>query len=436
MHNKLLLALALAIAFCFILVIVGFSAPKSADAPDRPPVSSGADPTAATRDEGATPAGAEAVVEASNSFGFDLLAQLAAEKPNANLFFSPYSIATALGMTAEGAAGQTLSEMRTVLALPSDDSIRLPAVGALYNRLNASERPITLRTANALWPDRAFALDERFAGTVAAYYGGLVQPVDFRGDPEAARQTINDWVAEETNDRIQDLLSKGSVGASTPLVLTNAIYFKGTWHLQFDETNTTQDTFSIDETTTVVVPLMQLTGEDAEFPYAETEAAQVLELPYEGEDLAMLAILPRTGSLADLTRSLTATTVTTWRDELREQRVDVFLPRFTLETKYSLPQELSALGMPTAFSPAADFSGMTGDPNELMIDDVIHQAFVEVNEEGTEAAAATAVSMRETSIAAAPPVFRADRPFLFLIHDRESDAILFLGVVRDPSGGA
>ena len=241
---------------------------------------------------------------------------------------------------------------------------------------------------------------------------------------------------EQTEDKIKDLLPAGSINPLTRLVITNAIYFKGTWVKQFDEKKTTEEDFHTGTGSTVRVPMMQRTDENATYGYAERGDLQVLQMPYEsdsGKQLSMLVLLPKDTDLATVERSLNVTTIAELRQNLTSQRVMVYFPKFTMETKYSLPRTLSAMGMPIAFTGAADFSGMDGTRN-LFIDDVIHQAFMDVNEEGTEAAAATAgvMTMSSMLVEEPVPVFRADHPFIFLIQDNETWNILFLGRMANP----
>ncbi|HNJ81961.1 MAG TPA: serpin family protein, partial [Methanoregulaceae archaeon] len=241
-----------------------------------------------------------------------------------------------------------------------------------------------------------------------------------------------------TEEKIRDLLPDGSIDPRTRLVITNAIYFKGTWVKQFNESTTTEEDFLTGDGTIVRVPMMQRTDKDAIYRYGETGTLQVLGMPYEsgsGRQLSMLVLLPKSGNLATFEQSLDVTGLSELQQNLSSQRVNVSFPKFSMETKYSLPGALSAMGMPTAFTPDADFSGMDGK-RDLFIDDVIHQAFVEVDEEGTEAAAATAVVIRMTSLHLEEPVpvFRADHPFIILIQDDETGNILFMGRVMDPSG--
>jgi serpin B len=219
----------------------------------------------------------------------------------------------------------------------------------------------------------------------------------------------------------------------TRLVLTNAIYFKGTWIKQFEKKQTRDTDFRVNATSIVKVPMMQRTGEDAKFNYTESDNLQILEMPYEGDKLSMIVLLPKNDNLSSLESSLSLEKINDWRSKLREQRVDVFMPKFTFDTKYSMNETLANMGMPTAFTYSADFSGMDGT-QDLYIQKVIHQAFVDVNEEGTEAAAATGVSVGlKSAMPQQTPIFRADHPFVFIIQDKENGNILFLGRVSNPS---
>lgn len=410
--------------------------------PDNPSITPGEQyiPTAVD-DSGATEAGVAEVVAANNAFTFDLYRDLTA-RDTGNIFFSPYSISTALGMTYEGARGETAREIASVFGFSQDDATRRSSMARLYNTLNKQDAPYALKTANALWVQNEYSLLPSFTEAVATYYGGRASNVDFKLDTEGARQTINAWVAERTENKIQDLFASGTLTPLTRLVLTNTIYFKGDWLTQFDAAQTTNQPFFTSAGSSVVVPLMQRTGEGAEYRYAETDEVQVLELPYQGEELSMLAVLPTEiegrgpdTAVYDLEDSLNEGQINAWMSQLYTQRVDVFLPKFKLETKYKLNDSLKTLGMPSAFDgDVADFSGMSG-MRDLYIGLVVHQAFVEVNEEGTEAAAATGVAMMRTSMLVDPeliPVFRADRPFLFLIRENATGAILFVGRVMEP----
>lgn len=376
-------------------------------------------------------ANVSSVVNANNRFAFDLYSKY---KSNAgNIFFSPYSISTALAMTYEGARGKTAEEIQTVFHFPQDNDTRRSAFAEIYNEINRKDKKYNLTTANALWAQKDYQFLNDYFGLVEKYYGGNVTNLDFVNETEKSRIAINDWVEEQTNNKIKDLIPQGVLDSLTRLVLTNAIYFKGTWVRPFDKNNTREQDFRTSPGNTVKAQMMSLTGEETKFNYTETENLQILELPYSGEDLSMLVLLPKEDNLTSLEESLNTEKLSEWRDNLKEERVNVYLPKFKFETKYFMADTLKDMGMPTAFSENADFSGMTGK-KDLLISKVIHQAFVEVNEEGTEAAAATGVIMGVTS--AAPSrvkIFNADHPFIFIIQEKETGNILFLGRVSDPT---
>ena len=332
-------------------------------------------------------------------------------------------------MTYEGARGQTAEEMQSVLHFPADPEVRRPAFARIYNQINKRGKKYKLSTANALWAQKDYSFLDEYFNTVEKYYGGKVTNLDFVGDTENSRITINKWVEEQTNNKIKDLIPEGVIDAATRLVLTNAIYFKGTWFKQFDKKNTVERDFKISPTNSVKVQMMHLDDKKAKFNYTETKDLKILELPYSGGDLSMLILLPK-DSIEQLESELTIENLNNWTARLKEEEVSIYLPRFKFETKYFMAQDLAEMGMPTAFSGGADFSGMTGR-RDLYISNVIHQAFVEVNEEGTEAAAATAVVMKE--VAMMKKLFNADHPFIFIIREKETGNILFLGRVSDPT---
>ena len=380
-------------------------------------------------DSGATPEKVTSVVEANNQFAFDLYHRYKGQ--SGNVFYSPYSISTALAMTYEGARGQTAEEMQDVFYFP-EESIRRPGYARIYNEINKKDKGYKLSTANALWAQNAFGFLPEYMDLIEQYYGGKATNLDFVKDPEGSRKIINDWVEEKTNNKIKDLIPERVINKMTRLVLTNAVYFKGTWVKQFEKKDTRDEDFYVSPGNTIKAPMMRLTGEEAEFNYAETEDLQVLELPYEGEDLSMLILLPKE-DLASIDDSLTPEQISAFKQLLRKQRVDIYIPKFKFETKYMMKEDLKSMGMPTAFDDvAADFSGMTGDKS-LYIGAVIHQAFVDVNEEGTEAAAATAVIMTLKSAMPMQKVFRADHPFIFMIQQKDTGNILFMGRVNNPT---
>jgi serpin B len=376
--------------------------------------------------------GAGNVAAGNNRFAFDLYRRLATDPAYAdrNLFFSPYSISSALAITYEGARGTTADEIGAVLHLPTNDTLRREGFADLNAALNRGSGNCTLRIANALWAEETYSFLPDYIDVAARWYGANVTNLDFIENPGGSRETINRWVEGETEDRIPDLLPPGSIDPLTRLVITNAIYFKGTWAKQFDANETREEEFRVGPNEMVLAPMMH---GDAVYPYAETETLQVLEMPYaheSGNGLAMLVLLPKEDSLTAAEEALDAERLTDLRESLVSQNVRVYFPKFTLDVGYSLPPVLAAMGMPTAFAEgAADLSGMDGT-KDLFITGVFHKAFVDVNEEGTEAAAATGV----IGGGGVTPVFRANHPFVFLIVEKDSGAILFMGRVVNPGG--
>jgi serpin B len=375
------------------------------------------------------------VVAANNRFAFDLYGQLAGDP--GNIFFSPFSLSSALAITYEGARGQTADEIRAVFHFPDNQARMRDGFSGMIAAVNRGDAAYSLRTANALWAEQTYPFLPDYITTASAYYGAATTNLDFIDHPDESRETINAWVEEQTEDRIQELLQEGDIDTLTRLVITNAIYFKGDWVWQFDKNETREADFRTGTGTTVRVPMMAMTGEEAHFRYAETADLQILGMPYasgDGTNLSMVVLLPKGNDLAAAERALDPAVLPVLLESAMVREVHVYFPKFRLETRYSLPETLGAMGMPTAFSAAADLSGMDGT-RDLMISDVIHQAFVEVDEEGTEAAAATAVVIRQVSAPADPvPVFRADHPFVFLIRDDGTGTILFIGRIANPDG--
>lgn len=372
------------------------------------------------------------VIEGNTSFALDLYARLKDEP--GNLFFSPYSISVALAMTYAGAREQTAAQMAEVLGFELEPPRLHAAFAALRGGLNAGSEQgdYQLSVANALWGQRDYPFLQEFLDLLEEHYGAGLRQVDFSKALEVARQSINRWVEKQTRNKIKDLIKPGILNAAAVLVLTNAIYFKGRWLSEFDEKQTRTEAFYMPGSTAVEVPMMQQKGR---FHYARTADLQLLELPYQGGDITMFILLPgRRDGLSELEQSLNTQNLRQWLAAIEEQReVVVYLPKFRLTAEFELGETLTALGMADAFRlPPADFSGMTGQL-DLYLSAVIHKAFVDVNEEGTEAAAATAVIIsRAVSVAEPPAVFRADHPFLFLIRDRRSGSVLFLGRMLDP----
>ena len=389
--------------------------------PDQPPE---------TDDTGSTPQGIQQVVNANNQFAFELYSELNKEENN-NLFYSPYSISAAFAMTYEGAKTQTAEEMKSVFHFPENNILR-PNFATIYNNINKKDKEYELRTGNALWAQYDYQLLEDYTSRVEKYYGGKVANLDFISETEKSRQTINLFIKEQTNNKIKDLIPAGVLSPMTKLVLTNAIYFKGTWEWEFDKSDTHEQDFKITPANIVKTPMMYMDPDKATFNYADIEDLQILELPYKGEKISMLILLP-TENLETIEPTLTLEKLNEYKNQMQETKLDsISLPKFEFDTKYFMKDTLSAMGMPTAFTwPGADFSGMDGTDN-LYISSVIHQAYVKVDEKGTEAAAATAVVMK---LGEAMPrnVFRADHPFIFIIQEKETENILFIGRVTNPT---
>jgi serpin B len=375
----------------------------------------------------------QTIAEGNNAFAFDLYAQLRTEP--GNLFFSPFSIHTALAMTADGARGETLDEMVKVLHLPKDATARI-AAGDVSKFYAAGGDGYELAVANNLWGQRGFPWKADFLDRQRTHFGAELTQMDFVDDAnrEAARQTINASIEKATKDRIKDLLKKDppDLTDDTRLVLTNAIYFKGDWAEKFDAKHTEGATFTMSNGSKKAVMMMNRT---ADIRYMETDSLQAVELPYKNGKLSMVTLLPRKhDGLPALEKELTAANLDGWIKQMYRAKVHLSLPKFRSESRFQLSDSLIKMGMPKAFGVDADFSGMHDDAS-LCIAKVIHQSFVEVNEESTEAAAATAVvvMVAETAeIPQTPKEFRADHPFVYLIRDTKTGNILFLGRYTGP----
>ena len=372
-----------------------------------------------------------AVVEGNNAFAFALYGQL--RNRNGNLFFSPESISTALAMAYAGARGNTASEMAKTLHFTLPQPQLNLAMGALLSDLNAVHDGYQLTVANALWAQQGYTFLDAFLQLLKTDYGAGLNQVDFKGATEAARLTINRWVEQKTQDKIKDLLQPGTLAPSTRLVLTNAIYFKGDWQTQFDKAHTRDEDFYPSQTQTKKVAFMH---RESSFSYFDGGTFQLLEIPYKSKELSLVVLLPKDRSgLPALEQSLTASNTQQWLSQVvQRDKVIVALPKFKSTQQFELGGTLGAMGMAQAFSGSADFSGMTGK-RDFAISEVIHKAYIDVNEEGTEAAAATAVGFRALAMRGPveqPPVFRADHPFIFLIRDNRSSSILFMGRMADP----
>ncbi|MBL8795714.1 MAG: sigma-70 family RNA polymerase sigma factor [Planctomycetia bacterium] len=365
-----------------------------------------------------------AVVQGNTAFALDLYGKLRTQE--GNLFLSPYSISTALAMTSAGARENTLTQMEKTLRFPVEQDRLHPAFGLLQGETKPG-KGYQLSVANALWCQVNFPIRDEFLKTNEEHYGGKPVGVDFAKSTEEARRTINGWVEQRTQDKIKELIKPGILDNRTRVVLTNAIYFKGDWASPFKK-DATRDAPFLSAGNKVNVPLMVQSGE---FPTLHAADFDALELPYAGKELSMVIFLPKkVDGLADFEKSLTAEKLQGWLGKLRSEQLLVSLPRFQVTVDLRLDETLKGLGMSDAFLPgAANFAGVNGKASDLYIAAVVHKAFVEVNEEGTEAAAATAVVERSRGL---PPQFRADHPFFFLIRDQRTGSILFMGRLVEP----
>lgn len=370
------------------------------------------------------------LVAANTAFAFDLYQQVGDQ--DGNLFYSPYSVSIALAMTYAGARGETEQQMADALrfTLPQD---RLhPAFNVLDQALasrGASSDEFELHVVNRIWGQVDYSFLASFLDVLAENYGAGLNLLDFVNATEQSRVAINDWVADQTRDRIKDLIAPGAITALTRLVLTNAVYFKAAWEEPFNEALTQDGSFHRLDGSQVTVPMMR---QNASFGYAAGDGYQAIELPYEGGELSMVIFLPDAARFAEFEAALDAACVDTIAQAPAPRDLALTMPRFSFTRDFSLVEVLSAMGMPIAFTGGADFSGMNGS-QDLFIQGVLHKAFVAVDEEGTEAAAATAVIV---GLTAAPPSelnVTIDRPFIFIIRDIETKTILFVGRVLDPS---
>jgi serpin B len=389
--------------------------------------------SAAAETSGGRPAEPDeaAQVRGNSEFAFDLYGRLRAR--DGNVFFSPYSISNALAMTYAGARGPTATQMARVLHFPFEEDRLHRSFAGVIGKVKDSARRAELHVANALWPQAGFPIIPDFQAIAQKRYGAGLDPLDFRRAPEKARVTINTWVEQQTQDRIKELLPEGVLAPSTRLVLTNAIYFKGVWKHAFLEGATRKETFILSTGREIRdVPLM---NQSRSLRYLDGGSFQALELPYAADELSMVVFLPRTADgLTELESSLTADRLADWLARMTTQEVDVTLPRFKVTAEFRLDQVLADLGMPLAFSAGqADFSGIAKNV-PLSLSAVLHKAYVDVNEKGTEAAAATGAVVVVVSAQVRPPrpVFRADHPFFFVIRDNGTGSTLFAGRVVNP----
>lgn len=383
---------------------------------------------------GAGPAGAEESEMASgiSTFGTDLYRQLAGRE--GNLFFSPASVSSAFGMAYAGARGKTAQQMAAVFHFdPSPQNVGAQTA-KLLNAWNApgEDRGFQLAVANALWGQQGYPFLPAFVDLLHQNWGADLHTVDFQ-QSEAARQTINQWVEKQTQEKIKDLIPSGGIDGSMRMVLTNAVYFKAAWDEQFSPRATQPGAFKLAEGKEIQVPMMH---QMARFGYLKGDDFAALQMNYARGKLSMIVLLPdRIDGLAQFEQTLSETKLSGWIDALgkgHSSEVQVSFPKFKMTEELQLSRELAKMGMDLAFSSGADFSGMNGGAERLQLGEAFHKAFVDVNEEGTEAAAATAIGIRATAMPVVQATFTADHPFVFVIRDNESGAILFMGRLANP----
>ena len=371
------------------------------------------------------------LVEGNTAFALQLYAKLHSQ--DGNLAFSPYSISSALAMTCAGARGETAQQMEQVLHFDQSQADLSPRFHQLDKALKSAKGGNELNIANSIWPQKKYPFQKDFLNLLRQDYGAIVTPLDYEHNAEQARATINRWVDGQTRHKINEIIGPGVVDSLTRMVLVNAIYFKGTWATPFPEEATRSDMFYPGPDTHVTVPFMHVSDD---FRYGENGQLQLISLEYVGEQLEMLILLPRNrDGIGQLENNLNATNLSAWTSTMQVEKVAVVLPKFKITSEFGLAETLRAMGMADAFDPdKADFSGMDGRLHWLYISAVLHKAYVDVYEKGTEAAAATTTLMESSATLTVDRTkqFRADHPFIFVIRDSTTGSILFLGRVTQP----
>jgi serpin B len=377
----------------------------------------------------------DSLVNGNSTFALNLYQSL--KDTDGNLFYSPYSISEALAMTYGGASGSTATQMASALQFLLSQSQLHPAFNNLDQILatrgqgaqGTDGKGFRLNVVNAIWGQKDFSFKSEYLDLLAQNYGAGLRVLDFIKSPEPSRETINQWVSDQTEGKIQNLLPSGSINDATRLVLTNAIYFNAAWAYQFHKESTVTGTFNLLNGTGVSAQMMK---QSKSLNYASGSGYQAVELPYDGNQLAMDIILPDASQYKTFEAALNYQQVNNIIRNLKYSEVDLSMPKFNFQSQFGLKQTLSNMGMPEAFSGQADFSGMDGK-KDLSISDVIHKAFVSVDENGTEAAAATGVIVGLTAVPAETVTLTLDHPFIFLIRDIQTGAILFVGRVMNPA---
>lgn len=372
------------------------------------------------------------IASANNAFAFDMYSQLKQPETGEyeNIFFSPYSISASMAICYEGAENTTKDQISNVFYFPSNKTILKVRLERMNDKINSENNNYELQTANALWVQDNYPVKDAYISSVKKYYDGEVTNLDFIKRPDASRNTINEWVEARTNDKIKDIVPEGLITADARIIITNAIYFNGKWVYEFDKEMTDEKPFYPTKGEEVSVDTMYILNS---FNYGENSKAKIIELPYKGNDLSMYVVLPKSNNIEKFETEFTINDYTELKNDMElVEEVKVSIPKFRFETKNELSDSLVKMGVVDAFG-QADFSGISDSP--LEISRVIHQAFIDVKEEGTEAAAATVEGLKmgmSISRDPEPEEFKADHPFMFFIEDRRTNCILFMGKVEYP----
>jgi len=369
------------------------------------------------------------ISDGNTKFSVDLYKQIKSEA--INQFYSPISVCSALAMTYAGASGETLKQMSKTLYFSTNQDELHKSYEILFKNLtDENTEGVKLKIANSLWLQENMKINTEYLSITNKYYDAGVIPVNFITEPEKSRITINNWVEKNTNNKILNLLPDGSIHSQTRMVLVNAIYFKGQWDKPFDKNLNTTDIFFVYKTCKTNATFM---NNHINSSYYEDNQLSIAEIPYADQNQSLVIILPKENyGLEEIEKIFEKGLIETYFGKMEQKRITLSIPKFKTESTYDLKDYLSKMGMPIAFTNNADFSGITGD-RSLAIDKVIHKAYIDVNEEGTEAAAATAVTMRKTAMLLDEVIFKADHPFIYLIRDNETNTILFVGRLMNPN---
>ncbi|WP_232221983.1 serpin family protein [Methanococcoides burtonii] len=372
------------------------------------------------------------LVAANNAFAFDMYS-ISKNENEGNVLFSPYSIFSAISICYEGAEGSTKKQIADVFGYPLEKIVLEANSKKLMNELYLEDENNALKTANALWIKKNYLLNEQYVFNVETFYGGLVKPLDFINKPEDSRNTINLWVEEKTSGKINEMVTEGGISPATLMMITNTVYFNGTWYNQFEPRNTKQEQFYLSNGQSKTVDFM--TANEV-FNCAEDHSAKIVELPYRDNNISMYIVLPKENNISNFESSFTIDKYTELKYNMSKQQGEICLPKFTYSTNSELVTSLQDLGMTDAFNiMTANFSGLYNSEKyqkeNLAISGINHKAVIDVNEQGTEAAAATLVSFF-MGYSAPNWELKADHPFMFFIEDRNTECILFMGKVENP----